>query len=251
MKPLTLEEIQERANDNFIVLDSEIKEYGNQGRSQRYISTECKKCGYLNSVILSNAMNKKIGCPSCSGKVPWTLEKIRERSKDIHKNKFIIYALNKRRVGSQQLTRQCVDIECKFCGHANTVLIGDFLKGSNCGGGCRGTGHRETQISFLRNNPMQANELYKLYFLKFTHKVTYEEFYKVGKTNKVINARFSGRDFFDYNIEECQIVEGTHLWVAEQEDEFINKHYNRYGYKPKNKFSGYTECFRSDIIQEF
>ncbi|MBC8427530.1 MAG: hypothetical protein H8D97_01425 [Proteobacteria bacterium] len=65
-------------------------------------------------------------------------------------------------------------------------------------------------------------------------------------TCKVCNYKI----YNDYIIEECQVEKGTHLWVAEQEDEFINK-YKKFKYIPKIKFGGYTECFNLDIVKEF
>jgi hypothetical protein len=91
-----------------------------------------------------------------------------------------------------------------------------------------------------------ANEYYKLYFLRFTHIITNEQFYKVGKTKHSIDKRFDKPEYNNYNIEEIDVIESTHLWVAIEEDKFLNN-FKNYQYAPKIKFGGYTECFKEEI----
>ena len=104
----------------------------------------------------------------------------------------------------------------------------------------------------MKSNFNLAQEIYNLYFLKFTHKgKDNNSFYKIGKTKRTIKERFQSKRYNNYTIEECQVVEGTHLWVAEQEEAFINKYYGKYGYIPSEKIGGSTECFNLNIEKEF
>lgn len=76
-----------------------------------------------------------------------------------------------------------------------------------------------------------------------------EKFYKIGKTNQNISRRFRNNKH-EYKIKEICIIESTHLLVAEEENNIINKYYDKYGYIPFQKFVGYTECFKPEIIGE-
>jgi ribosomal protein S27E len=247
----TLEKVQIRSNEihdnKFTILNIERKIAGNKGTYYNFINIKCSKCKYENCVKIDNHINKKQDCPNCLGRAEWTLETIRIASTKLHNDKYTIHNIKMKKIKNRN--RSFIDLECKDCKRRNWVYTTSHISQQRgCGGICMGIANRLKQIQFLKVNHILAKELYKLYFLKFTHKVTNEQFYKVGKTKKQIKQRFSNSN---YNIEECQVVEGTHLWVAEQEDEFINKYYNNYGYSPQEKFGGHTECFKPEIIKEF
>ena len=247
-KELVQEKSNEIHNNGFIIHNIEVKGIGRFKRS--YINTICKNCGYINNILIDNHINKKIGCRQCSGLVPLTLEEIQEKSNKIHNNKFIVTNLIRKKV--KKFKTAHIDIKCKICGYKNNVIVNNHInKDQGCNSKlCKSGGNRKHQIENLKNKN-KSNELYKLYFLKFTEKETGEQFYKVGKTKKRIKCRFSDKDYNRYIIEECQVVKGTHLWVSEQEDKFISKYYNDYGYIPNEKFSGYTECFSTEISKYF
>jgi hypothetical protein len=237
--------------DIFIIGNIERKEYGNQGCKMSYINLKCKICNYENLMAIKSHIHKKIGCKQCS-KNMWTLKKAQDESNRIHNNNFILYSLERKEYGSQGQKTCHIDIKCKSCGDRKITTINNHIsKSHGCSGKCQSVINRTFQINTLREDMKLADQLYKLYFLKFTHKLTNEQFYKVGKTKKTINYRFKDKQYNNYIIEECQVVESTHLWVAEQEDLFINKYYNKYGYKPIDKFGGHTECFNLEVINEF
>ena len=237
--PLSIIELQS-INNNVIIHNTELRKVGD--RKYGYVNLECKKCKHKDWILTHNFTNSKYGCSKCSDKT-WTLEKIRIASKKIHNNKFKIHNLLFKLSGVKQRTH--IDLECNDCGHRDLVQTDTHInKESGCNGACKLVGHRKSQIEQLKHNPTLANELAKLYFLKFSN---YDEiFYKIGKTIRSIENRFESREYKNYVIEEVKVIEGTHLWVAEQEDKFIET-FKDYQYTPKLKFGGHTECFKKEI----
>jgi hypothetical protein len=248
----TKEKVQEKSNNihnnKFIIHDVVMKEYGKQGRKQSYMDLECTICGHQDFVVVDSHINRKSGCAQCAGKNPWTLEKIRKLSKIIHNNNFTIHNIK-----IQKFNKTNIDLECKICNHRKWIQANDHINGRyGCGGKCKITLNKNQLIDFLKINPEKANELHNYYFLKFTNKTNLQEiFYKIGKTKKSIKQRFTGKMYSDYNIETICIMESTHLLIAMEENEFINKYHGTYGYVPNKKFDGYTECFKPEIIKEF
>ena len=236
-------ELEIMFDKDYIIHNISLREVGNtQKQKISFIDIECTSCKTRKWKNLSAILMKKTKCVYCN---MWTLEKAQKLSKNLYNDKFIIRKLSRKNLKREPY----INIECIDCGYINWVSVKNH-KECGCGGKCNIRGQRNVQLETLRNNPILANQPYKLYFLKFTHKVTNEQFYKVGKTKFNIQRRFRKNQYNDYIIEECQLVEGTHLWVAEQEEEFIEK-YKDYQYTPNNKFDGWTECFKPEIIKEF
>lgn len=238
-----------RINKNIIIHDFESKLIGVKKAKRTYVNIECKICNYKKLIRVSQYI-KYSECTNCNNRVPLTLEKVKSRSIEIHGDKFIIHNLDFRK-DNQGESRSFIDIECIDCNNRWWVSTNKHInRGQGCGGKCKQHVNRKYQVEVLKSNSSLADQKYKLYFVRFIHKITNDQFYKVGKTCKTINQRFSGKEYSNYLIEQCQVVEGTHLWVAEQEDIFINK-YKKYKYNPNESFSGYTECFNQDIVKEF
>ena len=239
-KKLLQEKSDKLHNNKFIIHDIDLREVGNQGMRTSYIDLECLDCNYRCWMIVNNHIHNKTGCRKCSLNI-WTLEKAQKKSKEIHNNKFIIHSIKVR--GTDRLKRSWINLECKLCGYNNWVSITQHIdKKNGCGGSCRGNINRKKQIIFLKENPILANEPYNLYLLRFSN---YNEiFYKIGKTKGSIKDRFI--NYKNYIIEEIKILKSTHLWVAEQEDKFI-ENFKQYQYTPSEKFEGHTECFREEI----
>ena len=220
-----------------------IKEYKNNSIK---VPIKCKIHGVFYQTSSSHLSGN--GCPKCIGRGSWTLDRFQKESDLIHNFNFIIISSEIKEYGSG-FKKMYFDIKCIFCGHRFWSTVGNHISKKQGCLGCKIGGRRIDQINFLKHNSTKANEPYKLYFLKFTHNITNEQFYKVGKTSKSINDRFRYSEYKNYNIEIISIIEGTHLWVAEQEDEFIIK-FNEYLYEPEIKFSGHTECFRKEIYNK-
>jgi hypothetical protein len=252
-KIITKEEAQNRSylvhNNKFIIYSINRIEYGSYGKKGTYLDLKCKVCNHRNLVKSYNHLNEKTGCVSCSGKSKWTLEKVRTKSKEIHNDKFIIHNIQIKNIGNK--TASYIDSECKICKNRSIVDVGAHINQRiGCGGACKRGGSRESYIEFLKNNSSQANRICTLYFLKFTHKITNEEFYKVGITFKKISERFRDRLYKKYIIEECQVIKTTNLKAVLEEDDFLGK-FSKYKYLPEVRFKGWTECFSKEIVNEF
>jgi ribosomal protein S27E len=253
-KRWTLERIQKESNrihiNKFIIHSFEIKEVGVKKEKKKFINIECKHCGYKNNIRINDHINgTQNGCKNCYrvDKL-WTKEKIQIESNKIHNNKFTIHKMERKNT-KKRMNVPFVLIECNDCKHITYIEFNDHKK-YGCNGKCKLIGDRKRQIKQLKDNPQIAKQISNLYFLKFTHKITNEQFYKVGKTRTTIKQRFANKEYNNYIIEEYQVIESNQLSVALQEDDFINR-YNEYKYIPKDKFGGHTECFRLDITKEF
>lgn len=252
----TLDKVRQESNrihgDKFTVLNIEYKTTATDTKIRSYVHLLCNICDYSYWTRLDNHTGVKCECKQCSKRVSWTKEKAQEESNRIHNHIFIIHDIRIKCVGIQKLMkRSFLLIECRVCNYRNWVSVNNHInKMQGCDGVCNIKGQRKSQIETLQTNDLLANRPYNLYFLKFTHKITNEQFYKIGKTKNTVNFRFSSKEYSNYIIEICQVVGGTHLWVAEQELEFINK-YKKYQYKPKENFKGWTECFKPEISGEF
>jgi hypothetical protein len=245
----TKESVQEDLN---FIYDNKFKiihikvEYCNYNKCDiLIIKTKCNDCELIQTNNIKQFTKRKYTCSGCSGLI-WTLEKAQEESDKIHDSKFKISDIRIKKSPLDGSKQSIVNIECTVCGLYNTVYVNDHIN-EECGCNsllCRNAKSREKTIENLRNQPLKGNEEWQLYLIKFTHKITNDWFYKVGKTKNKIKVRFSGKRYNNsYNIEECKIIKCTHLQAAEQEDDFI-KRYGDYQYTPKEKFEGWTECFR-------
>lgn len=206
-----------------------------------FINVKCNDCEHEWTSELKQFTKRKNHCVGCAGWV-WTLKRAKEHSKQVHEDRFIIYDYFILR--NKYTSIGYLNIKCKVCNTLAKVIAKEHLtEGHGCNDPfCRSQARMTGEIKCLENNPNLANEKCKLYFLKFTHRVTYEEFYKVGKTKQSIDYRFS-KEKKVYDIEVMKIIESTHLWAAQEEREFIDI-YRDYQYIPNDKFGGYTECFK-------
>jgi len=83
---------------------------------------------------------------------------------------------------------------------------------------------------------------FKLYIIKCWNDE--EEFYKIGKTYTTIGKRFGygNTTKLPYNYKIIKIIEGSAKYISDLEKKLQIKH-DKYKYKPRILFKGYTECF--------
>jgi len=69
-----------------------------------------------------------------------------------------------------------------------------------------------------------------------------EEFYKIGKTFKDVEARFKNKEKMPYMWEIIKVIHGNALQISELENKLqqLNKEFK---YIPKIDFGGKYECF--------
>lgn len=86
-----------------------------------------------------------------------------------------------------------------------------------------------------------ADELVKFYVVKFSNNT--ESFYKIGITSqKKLKYRFTNTSAPGYEIQPIQVIEMS-VYEAAIKEETLLQECKQYKYTPKNKFSGWTECF--------
>ena len=73
-----------------------------------------------------------------------------------------------------------------------------------------------------------------------------ETFYKIGKTFKKINERFSSKKLMPYNYEIIHTIISKAEDIWDLEINFHNK-YKNYKYKPSIKFGGVYECYEIEL----
>ena len=73
-----------------------------------------------------------------------------------------------------------------------------------------------------------------------------ETFYKIGKTFKKINERFSSKKLMPYNYEIIHTIISKAENIWDLEINFHNK-YKNYKYKPSIKFGGVYECYEIEL----
>ncbi len=90
-------------------------------------------------------------------------------------------------------------------------------------------------------------ESFKVYIIRCTNKKTKESFYKIGRTYKSVDARFSSDFPYSFTIE--RVYTGTAVEVCNLEKHLHNMNKENQ-YWPKVKFSGMSECFTSVLTHD-
>ena len=88
-----------------------IKEESIKNSSSK-LEIKCNKCDCIWLCCLNNHVNSANGCPSCSGRLKWTLERFIKRSKEINGTKFDYSLITEEDIKS---SRSKVPIICTVC----------------------------------------------------------------------------------------------------------------------------------------
>lgn len=94
------------------------------------INLKCKKCSHVWECNIHNHISRKTGCPRCSGKLRWTVERFIITASQIHQGKYdysYITPAHIKGVGGK------VPVRCKSCNHVFTPTIDNHI---NCQTGC-------------------------------------------------------------------------------------------------------------------
>jgi len=84
------------------------------------IPVKCKKCENIWYPPIHSHIRGKTGCRNCSGKIPWTLERFVERSKQIHEEKYDYSMVTNEHIHGKDSK---VPIKCKKCHYMWTQTI--------------------------------------------------------------------------------------------------------------------------------
>ncbi len=111
----TLERFLERAReihgDKFDY--SEVTEDHIKGKRSK-VPLLCNTCGYRWSPVINDHINSGSGCPSCTGRVKWNLERFLKRAQEIHGDKFDYSAVREEDIKGASST---ISITCNQCGY--------------------------------------------------------------------------------------------------------------------------------------
>lgn len=105
-----------------------IKKEDIKGR-ESYILIKCFECQYEWCTTIHIHINSRSGCPDCSGKVPWTLDRFLVRAKVIHGNKYDYSFIKKEDIKGE---KSYISIKCTECKYEwNTTTVGNHIYGKN------------------------------------------------------------------------------------------------------------------------
>ena len=94
------------------------------------VPLKCNKCGHEWSPSIHGHINKKNGCPSCAGKLPWTLVRFIERARFIHGDTCNYDQITPDHVRGKDSK---VPLKCNICGYAWSPNIHNHI---NAKSGC-------------------------------------------------------------------------------------------------------------------
>jgi len=138
--------------------------------------------------------------------------------------------------------KDIIKCSCKIHGEFKKSLQ-DLFRGISCVK-CRYKGYSRT--SFVSFCKAKNKKKVTLYFIKIYDNK--EIFYKIGITSNTVKIRFKHLyKNTKYKFEIIQTIEGTPLKIWNLENK-IKKEKQKFLYRPKKYFTGYTECFTKELL---
>lgn len=89
-----------------------------------HVPVTCNICQYYWEPPITSHINRKNGCPDCSGKVQWTLERFKERGFKIHGNAYDYSQITEQHIIN---SHSSVPIICNNCKNKWTPSIGHHI----------------------------------------------------------------------------------------------------------------------------
>jgi hypothetical protein len=249
--------MQSAINKTVYLVNRLIKLHGNKfdyslvdftGKTNKKVKLICNKHGIFEKVINTLITKKNVYCTNCYN------ESIRRTNRISSTKEFIQKATilhNSKYDYSDTVyvnARIKVNILCKTHGTFSQTPMGHL---SNFG--CTKCKNEKT-TAHMKNNPTgwtysnweraglksKSFDSFKVYIIECFNKN--EKFYKIGKTFKFINVRFSGKSVMPYNYKIVSLIIGNAREISELEWKLkINN--KKHKYIPKIEFGGMYECF--------
>jgi hypothetical protein len=224
-----------KTHDEFIK-ESNIK-YNNQFEYlTKYINAEtnilikCKKC---NIEFKQPPRQHLLGVKNCPHVHVNNNKTFLYKANIIHNNKFkyITEYIN---------DNTKIQIECLECSHIFYQKPSSHTGGVGCPKCAKFNHPGGYNKELFELKPEIKNNEAWLYLYKFWNED--EEFYKIGITMNIKSRHFTS----NYNTELIRDLKTTlyNAFIKEQE---VIKYYRHLRYIPKEKFGGYTECFKPEI----
>lgn len=178
-------------------------------------------------------------CPKCSAE---NYRKIRTLPKDVYYERANETHDNKYTYDDDYVTsKHAITFYCKEHGRQRRNSY-DHLRGAGCRK-CEKQGQETDKISREGYINTAKGRVTELYLIKC--KDDYEEFYKIGKTFRGVESRFSGSLLpYDYDIVNTYEGEAGEIWDLE---ESLHLKFKEYKYNPNKKFCGFSECYNLEL----
>lgn len=244
-----------KSTDKEMFLKEVYKIYGDKndytntkvGDSRGKIDVECKQHGKFTISMQGHFSGQ--GCPKCSAinysKVRrLSTEKFIERAKKVHGDSCD-YTKTVYKTCNDKVVIKCKEHDIYFKVFPSNHIIGSKCKKCQSEKIRKALTGKEGTCGYTRTGYVkQANgRQAKVYLIKcFSEE---EEFYKIGKTFLDINIRFKKANL-PYSFESVNFIFGEAGYIYDLEVE-LHKIYREYKYKPKNRFGGYTECYKINL----
>lgn len=183
------------------------------------------------------------GCPKCSAENYRKLraipkEEYYRRANEAHDNKYTY-------TDDYITSAYAITFYCKEHGRQRRNSF-DHLRGAGCRK-CDNFGQKTDKLTKEGYVQTAKGRVTSLYLIEC--KDDNEHFYKIGKTFRGVDARFSGNLLpYEYNIVLTHKSDAGEIWDLE---ESLHLKFKEYSYKPNKFFSGFSECYNLNLpIQE-
>lgn len=93
-----------------------------------HVPVICNNCGYNWVTPITSHINQRTGCPSCSGKARWTMERFLQCAHDVHDYNFDYSQIKPEDLGSNSN----IPITCMNCGYSWKPILSDHIRGHGC-----------------------------------------------------------------------------------------------------------------------
>ena len=230
--------------DKFI--EEAIKVYGDKDDYTETIIISAKDRIKVRCTKHNNTFEKGIqtylsgyGCPECSAENYRKLraipkEEYYKRANETHNYEYTY-------TDDYITSKYAITFYCKEHGRQRRNSF-DHLKGAGCKK-CNNVGTRTDKLSKEGYISTANGRITSLYLIEC--KDEKEHFYKIGKTFRGVDSRFSGNLLpYEYNIILTHDGEAGEIWDLE---ESLHLKFKDYSYKPTKFFSGFTECYKLDL----
>lgn len=138
-------------------------------------------------------------------------------------------------------SKHAITFYCKEHGRQRTNSY-EHLRGAGCKK-CEKIGQKTDKLSREGYINTANDRTTSLYLIECKNED--EHFYKIGKTFRGVESRFSGSLLpYNYNIIFTHDGEAGEIWDLEEK---LHKKFKEYSYKPNRFFAGFSECYNLDL----
>ena len=109
--PLFLERAREIHGDRY---DYSVITEGHIKNQKSHVPVICNTCNYQWNPSIGHHINTKRGCPNCSGRVRWTLERVISKGKEIYGDTYDYSQITSDHIHNNY---SHIAVKCNICNH--------------------------------------------------------------------------------------------------------------------------------------